>query len=440
MRRPHLRRLVRTPAVLGLLALLILPSGLLWADDLAPAAPVPVGETVSILDAQKAGLVEVSLRGAGEDRVRMALHNHATRPLRVVLPAGLVASAGAAQFGGFQSMGLSAPSDSPNAFGAFRDSQGGFRSVAVRTPGSLTGLALDAGQTLELAVPSICLNYGLPTPTSRDRFELVDVENYTTDLLRRKALRTLATLGTSQKVAQAVVWNVFNGLSFPQMAAQASRKLNVYELTLAAQFVQTLDASGPGDVIEPAYLQQNRLFVRLNAGANVTGDLTPLADQLATEPLLGLPVMLVNEVPSGEALLSAMMVDVQLTAITPSQIRGRMAVGYRTPQGAWKSLGNAEFETPQDATDGAALAETLDRALAESFVRTKVMRRDDGSTVLAIENRLPFTLTDVLVPRAEDARSELHPLNGLGLSPARSMTATLPDPAVAIQKVVCNGL
>ena len=59
-------------------------------------------------------------RGNGEDKVHSDLRNTSSERLNVVLPAGLVASAGSGQFGGFQSMGLGVPTDNAGSFGEFR--------------------------------------------------------------------------------------------------------------------------------------------------------------------------------------------------------------------------------------------------------------------------------------------------------------------------------
>jgi len=68
------------------------------------------------------------------------------------------------------------------------------------------------GETVELNIPGVCLNYGLPSPTPRNTFRLVDVNEYSSNPRVRRALRSLATYGTSHGVAQATMWHVCNEL------------------------------------------------------------------------------------------------------------------------------------------------------------------------------------------------------------------------------------
>ncbi|MFO0910566.1 MAG: hypothetical protein U0794_19840 [Isosphaeraceae bacterium] len=85
------------------------------SDEQAPR-PVAATETVSVLDARKAGDLAVEVRGAGQDRVKMTLKNTSNRRLNIVVPPGLVASSTAGQRGGgFQSMGLGLVSNKPGA-------------------------------------------------------------------------------------------------------------------------------------------------------------------------------------------------------------------------------------------------------------------------------------------------------------------------------------
>ena len=71
-------------------------------------------------------------------------------------------------------------------------------------------MTVPAGQKVDLDIPAVCLNFGLPTPTPRDKFRLMDVDDYSKDVRVRKALRCLATLGTSHGTAQAAMWRVCN--------------------------------------------------------------------------------------------------------------------------------------------------------------------------------------------------------------------------------------
>ena len=107
----------------------------------------------------------------------------------------------------------------------------------------------------------------------------------------RKALRSLCLLGTSQGVAQAVMWNVCNDLPFETMVAEAGKVMNVHEIALAARFVEAVDASSDADLVDPAYLDR-RPDLRPGPGAEGPSPRTPSGSTSSSKDyrLLGLPV------------------------------------------------------------------------------------------------------------------------------------------------------
>src|SRR3954463_10578396 len=97
-----------------------------------PPAEV-VTETVDLLKASKAGDLEVTARGQGQERVHLTIRNTGTKRLNVVLPPGMVAASTTGQGGrGLQSMGLGSISNRPGSFGQFRGIPAeGLKSVPV---------------------------------------------------------------------------------------------------------------------------------------------------------------------------------------------------------------------------------------------------------------------------------------------------------------------
>ena len=61
--------------------------------------------TYTLPEASKKGLVSVSARGTGDGRMTVSVKNQTNRPLRVVLPPGIVAQSATGQFGGMGGMG-----------------------------------------------------------------------------------------------------------------------------------------------------------------------------------------------------------------------------------------------------------------------------------------------------------------------------------------------
>jgi hypothetical protein len=454
--------LVRAWSAAGLLSI-VAP---LAARAQEPAEPVPTAagraETVSILDASKAGDLAVDVRGHGQSRVRMTLKNTSARRLNVVLPPGLVAASAAGQAppagggaGGLQSMGLGAAGNAPGAFGKFdnRDANApGFRSVDVEQVAQK--VTVPAGETISIDVPSICLNFGLPSPGAKDKLTLVDVDDYSRDPRVRKALRSLATLGTSQGTAQAAMWNVCNNVPFATMLAQGEKVSNRYEVALASRFVEALDASGSSERVDPAYLSESRVFVTIVDKAGLGKDARRLASEMEGLRVLGLPVRtaVATELPTASGPALHLLVD--LSESKSGETAGKVRVHHHsgltaavgehlTRNGSdWDALGQASFRDPAAPTvlKGIDLARALDKSVASAFVTAKPGRKTIGDTTMKIENRLPFSLASVTLRAGTSSGAPPVTFRGLGIGPARSGSAVLQAPGGSVERVELNGL
>lgn len=432
------------------------PARALWpaAALLACSLPAPAPcraqdpgastETVAILDAQRAGDLDVTVRGAGHGRVKFAMANTSNRRLNVVLPPGLVAAATTSQ--GFQSMGLGVPTDQPGRFGRYQGptaSGPGFRSMpADEADGEGEGVAVSPGQTVEVYVPAVCLNFGVPTPTPKDVFRLVSVDDYTPDPRARKALRSLATLGTSQGVAQAVAWHVFNGMTYAQMAKLASQYLNASEISVAARFVEALDASAAHETVDPAYFRDGRILVRVRGEGTLGKVAARLNGELAGTRVFGLPVQVVEEVEPSHSRPASLLVDVVLSGDPAGRVGARALVRFNSAVGGWARLGGVDLGRNLDvnAVNGEALADVIDRALAAQYVSATPARRGEGTTTVRIVNRLPFTLADVVLRTGRDDDAPRVTVESFGLGPFRNAFASIQAPGGTVERVVLNGL
>lgn len=431
------RRLALTLGVAGLLSPLY-----------AAAQAVDAPRDVEILSAQRAGEVKLTLRGQGEDKVRVQIKNTSGSRLNVVIPPGLVASAATGQGGGgggFQSMGLGTPTSSGGGFGSFLgtrtvDNGGGFRSVPVvaNTP----GVVVPAGQSYEFSLPSVCLNYGIATPTHRDEFKLVDVNDYSPDHRVRRALRSLSSLGTSQAVAQAVMWHVCNGLSFEQLAVNGAKSLNSREIAVAARFVAALDAGSAADeLVSLGSINQNRLQYRIQADGKLAKDAKRLDAELDGRIILGLPVRHVPELDRSADNISAVHMTVALSLADNGKVRGKVTLRHAEYEAGWTVLGTAKLAEDIDVAslDGATLADVLDRSIAAGFVSTRVVSQAGGLTRLSLASKLPLTVADVILRTGKSA-DETTLFHGIGLGPNRSVPATVPAAGARVERVVLNGL
>ena len=60
---------------------------------------------IDLLEASRKGLVSVEAEGRGDGRMTISVTNRTNRPLRVVLPPGIIAQSATGQFGGMGGMG-----------------------------------------------------------------------------------------------------------------------------------------------------------------------------------------------------------------------------------------------------------------------------------------------------------------------------------------------
>jgi hypothetical protein len=437
---------------------MILPGGFRAAAQSPSPAPgnvertsQPAGvvtETVELLDASKTGRLSVVAHGQGQDRVRMTVRNLSAHRLNVVLPPGLVAVSAAGQRGGggggMQSIGLGMFSNRPGTFGRFSDSESsdGLRSVTVKDISTEAAITVPASETVDLVVPGVCLNYGLPAPTPRDTFTLMDVDAYTPNVRIRKSLRSLCLLGTSQPVAQAVMWRVCNDLAFDSMAVQAGKLINEFEIALAERFVEVLDATEEGNLVDAAMLTERRVHVRMHGEGPLASEARRLLDQLEGQKLLGLPISLASEDEMPSAASPALLINVVLTASRAGETRGRIGVSYSAVAGQWSPLGKTTFEDAGSLSllDGKLLARALDRAMAAAFVTVKHARRSVGSTTMRVENHLPFTVASVWLRAGSSAGAPTVPFPGVGIGPTRAALLPIQAATALVERVELNGL
>ncbi len=459
MRLRHLR-LVRAGSAAGLFSLMTLGTGLAPGVAVAgePAEPLPVAEaqaeTVKVLDAQKSGDLSIEVRGSGQSQVKLAIKNASARRLNVILPAGLVAASATGQGaaggggGGLQSMGLGAVGNRAGGFGQFANNAPnapGLRSVGVTADAAPASIVVPAGKSVEVELPAVCLNFGLASPTAKDRLKLVDVDDYSRDPRVRKALRSVATLGTSQGTAQAVMWHVCNNVPFATMVAQGEKVVNRHEVALASRFLEALDASGSAELVDAAYLSEARVFLTVVGGEGLDKDAHRLGREMEGLRVLGLPVRITSTKELPRATAPALHLLVDLAATRPGETAGKIVVRHAAGLGSdseWVALGQATFRETSvaSALKGVDLAHAVDHAVAAAFVAAKPARKAVGSTTMRIDNRLPFTLASVTLKAGGSAGSPPVTFGGLGIGPARSGFAALQAPTGTVDRVELNGL
>ena len=448
-RRLHAARALSAAGLLSSLMFLGSPAPARAGSDLEPStlpAEAAATETVDLMRAAKAGDVRVTARGQGQDKVRLSIENASGKRLNVVVPPGLVASSGVAQGGrGFQSMGLGMITNRPGAFGQFLGTgDQGLRAVPVVGETTIRpSVTVPVGETLDVSVPAVCLNYGVAAPTPRDSFTLMDVDEYTEDVRVRKALRSLALLGTSQGVAQASMWRICDDVPFETLAKSDGKVLNDYEIALASRFVDAVDAAGADDLVNPALLTEGRVFVRILAeSARMEADAERLSAKLDGLRLFGLPIQAVRDDELPIAKAPAVFVKVTLSETQAGETIGRLQVGSALYDDEWRPLGKAAFRDSASVAvlDSVSLVQMMEQELVSSFVSVKTARRTAAGSTLRVDNRLPFTIAGISLRAGTSAGSPVVPFEGVGIGPARSALLPIQASQAQVAHVELNGL
>ena len=228
------------------------------------------------------------------------------------------------------------------------------------------------------------------------------------------------------------------------MAEQTGKLMNFHEIALAARFVEALDvadcerAGRPGDSL-PRRASSSRCEDRAPRAPTPSG--SPSSSRGFTS--WACRFKLLNPKSFRRSHAPALLLSVVLTDAKAGETRGAIVASSCTQGQAWLPLGKVPFRDNSSVSvlDGATLSKVVDRTVASAFVTVKPARRTLGSTTLKVENRLPFTISNLVVKAGSSSGSPSVPFSGVGVGPARS--ALLPIQAATaslVEHVELNGL
>src|SRR5262249_42110570 len=142
-----------------------------------------------------------------------------------------------------------------------------------------------------------------------------------------------------------------------------------------------------------------RILVQVEGQGALGREARRINGQLAGLRVLGLPLTAAADETAPPCSAPALAIRVVLTASGPGETPGPVVVNSCTPADAWTPLGTVALRenTTASVLDGATMARAIDRAVAGAFVTVKPAHRSVGATTLKIENRLPFTVSGLVV-------------------------------------------
>jgi len=299
---------------------------------------------------------------------------------------------------------------------------GGMRSVP---PTQVPSALLDPGQTRNLPTRLVSITppdpeAGLRLPDQGEPLKLGDIAQVSDNAQVQKALRRLAVDKAPTSLSQLVMWRVAGGLDWNTISQFSEKWANGYELTLAKEFVDHLDALPEGET-------GRVLFQVDSADAASEPIASEVGKALNGKTLLGL-VARVTEIPSrpeGPAVACRVKLNAgeALVQVTSSDAAARN----------WVPFG--KFTVPvarnQEKFDVQRFADGLAEGILSRLVRAQVIKgtaRDKGKLIyqIRIENASPLILEGIaMLGTASKAGEKPEVLQGLSISPRRILTVPM---------------
>jgi hypothetical protein len=197
------------------------------------AAAAVTREVPDLVEAESRDLVSIRYIPNDSRSAQIIVTNKTRRPLTLQLPAAFAGVPVLAQMGGMGGMGGGGQAGGFGQGGIGGQSVGGGRGgmggggMGGMGGGGMGGLGGGGGafsippeRTRVLRVTTVCLEHGKPEPSSRMPYKFVRIDAFSSDPKLDNVLQALGRGELSQKVAQAAAWNIANGMTWEQLAAE----------------------------------------------------------------------------------------------------------------------------------------------------------------------------------------------------------------------------
>jgi hypothetical protein len=193
----------------------------------------PDDPSVELFAALKAGQIEVKFIPRNEEQARLFVTNKTDKPLNVKLPEAFAARPALAQFqpgggggnmpggqqGQGQGNGQGGGQNQAVGGGGGRGQNGGNGNGMLNNQGggpNLFNVAPEKTVTVKLGV--LCLEHGKPNPRAAIPYEIVPIDEITSDKAVHALIAQFANDEIDHKVAQAAVWHQTDNLTWDQLA------------------------------------------------------------------------------------------------------------------------------------------------------------------------------------------------------------------------------
>jgi hypothetical protein len=199
-----------------------------WAAK--PTAVVPVGESVELFAAIKAGDIDLRLIPKDSTTGLVMIKNKTKKPLSIKLPEAVAGVPVLAQ-GGFGA-GMGAGGGNNNGNSNQNQSMGMGMGGMGMGGGMMGGMGGMGGGFFNVApeklakvpVVGVCLEHGKKDPNARVPYELRPIETVAQNLEVIEVVKMLNRGEVDQHTAQAATWHLANGLSWQELSSKIGVK------------------------------------------------------------------------------------------------------------------------------------------------------------------------------------------------------------------------
>ena len=195
---------------------LLLVSALVCSPFAQLRADQPPNGSIGLFEAIEAGQIDAKLILKDETAGRVLLTNKTKQPLTIKLPeafAGVPALAQGNLFGPNPNNG----NGNRNGGGTNQGIGGGIGQGGGNNPGIFS---IEPEKVVKVKIVAVCLEHGKRSPNAYVPYEIMPLEDYTSDPKLIDVVRSLGRGELDQKSAQAAAWHLANGLSWKQLAAK----------------------------------------------------------------------------------------------------------------------------------------------------------------------------------------------------------------------------
>lgn len=215
---------------LAIIAAVLTACGTLAAAE-RRTGKVAEAESIEMFAGMKSGQIAVKYIPKSDREGTVIIHNKSDKPLNVKLPEAFAARPVLAQFGGVGGFdgggGMGAGMDGGGGGGQNQAQMGGMGGMGMGMGGmGMGGMMNIAPEKVGKAkTVCVCAEHGKPDPNPRVAYEILPVEEYTSDPQVQEFARLFGTGKIDQRVAQATAWHLLNDMSWNELAAKKIDRL-----------------------------------------------------------------------------------------------------------------------------------------------------------------------------------------------------------------------